>query len=137
MRVIMTVAICVWLAACGPGAVETTTSAETTSTAVAEALPQQVGDCTTTTVEEVGPRLEGVPDSGSAILYANTLAQVSYDAVPGIDHSQVGDEVRLCLTSLPENCPPGDERGRVYEATNARTGESWSAMDSQHMCGGA
>src|SRR5262245_48758398 len=103
----------------------------------ASAAPANVGECVSATVALVGPRLEGVPGSGSAIEYANGLSQVSYDAIPGIDHSQAGDTVNVCLVSVPENCPPGDDRGRVYSGTNARTGESWSAPDSQHMCGGA
>ena len=104
---------------------------------VASAAPANVGDCVETTVTLVGPRLEGVPDSGSGIEYANGLSQVEYDVLPGIAHSQVGDPVRLCLVSVPENCPPGDDRGRVYAGTNLRTNETWSAPDSQHMCGGA
>jgi hypothetical protein len=48
-----------------------------------------------------------------------------------------GDKVKLCLVSLPEDCPPGDDRGKIYRATNLRTGESWEAPDSQHSCGGA
>ena len=99
--------------------------------------PANVGDCVDTTVTEVGPRLEGVPGSGSGIRYANGMTQVSYDEVPGIDHSQVDDAVHVCLLSVPDNCPPGDDRGRVYSGVNARTHESWSAPDSQHQCGGA
>lgn len=132
------VMLCFALASCGPQNAEqaeapTAPPAET----VATAAPANVGDCVDTTVTLVGPRLEGVADSGSAIQYENGLAQVDYDAVPGIDHSQAGDAVQLCLVSIPENCPPGDNRGRVYAATNARTGETWSAPDSQHSCGGA
>lgn len=136
MRTILFVGVCIALVACGPATTESAPSTDAPAQS-ADAAPQQVGDCTTTTAAEVGPRLEGVPDSGSAILYANGLAQVSYDVVAAISNTQVGDEVRLCLVSVPENCPPGDDRGRVYEAHNARTGESWSAPDSQHMCGGA
>ncbi|MFT3729705.1 MAG: hypothetical protein QM759_17920 [Terricaulis sp.] len=96
-----------------------------------------VGACVDATVGTVGSRLEGVPTSGSAILYTNGMSQVSYDAVPGIDHSKAGDTVHLCLASVPQNCPPGDDRGKVYSATNQRTGETWSAADSEHSCGGA
>ncbi len=63
-------------------------------------------------------------------------SQISYDTIPEIHRSQVGDAVKLCLVSLPEDCPPGDDRGKVYSATNLRTGESWEARDSQHSCGG-
>ena len=102
----------------------------------AEPLPTEIGACSETTITEIGYRL-GDPDTGSAISYANGGVQVSYDTIPEIHRSRVGDPVRLCLVSLPEDCPPGDDRGKVYSATNLRTGESWEAPDSQHSCGGA
>jgi len=43
----------------------------------------------------------------------------------------------LCLVSIPAGCPRGDVRGRIYRATNLRTGETWQAPDSEHSCGGA
>lgn len=131
------------LPGCGPGgAGDAGTGADAPappemSRSVAAAKPEQVGQCVATTISSVGVRLEGVPDSGSAIQYANGMSQVSYDAVEGIDHSRVGDEVQICLVSIPEDCPPGDDRGRVYAGTNQRTGETWSAPDSAHNCGGA
>ena len=102
----------------------------------AEELPTEIGACSEATIEDIGYRL-GDSDSGSAISYANGGGQVSYDAIPEIHRSRVGDPVRLCLVSIPEDCPPGDDRGKVYSATNLRTGESWEAPDSQHSCGGA
>lgn len=102
-----------------------------------------VGQCATTTVAEVGQRLEDeqtgrpIPNSGSQIFYANGGLQVSYDMLKGIEDSHAGDEVKLCLVSVPTNCPPGDDRGKVYAATNLRTGESWQASDAEHECGGA
>lgn len=130
MRAVM-IAAMMLLAGCGAGG-----NGGATATDV-QTPPLQIGDCAETRVAMVGSRLEGVPDSGSAITYADGLSQVEYEAVAGIDHSQPGDQVRLCLVSLPQDCPPGDERGRVYEATNLRTGETWQAPDSEHMCGGA
>ncbi len=102
----------------------------------AEELPTEIGACSETTIEDIGYRL-GDPDSGSAISYANGGGQVSYDTIHEIHRSRVGDPVRLCLVSIPEDCPPGDDRGKVYSATNLRTGDSWEAPDSQHSCGGA
>jgi hypothetical protein len=99
--------------------------------------PINVGDCVQTTVQQVGTRLENTPGSGSAISYADGVSQVSYDQVPGIDASEAGDAIKLCLASLPQNCPPGDDRGKVYSATNLRTGQTWSEADSEHSCGGA
>jgi hypothetical protein len=45
--------------------------------------------------------------------------------------------VRVCLVSVPQNCPPGDDRGKVYSVLNHRTHETWSEGDSEHECGGA
>ncbi len=139
------------LAACGQsGAASSSASASqaaasppaaptpaTQPAAVTSGPPTQVGACAQTTVQQVGTRLENTPGSGSAISYADGVSQVSYDQVPGIDASQSGDAIKLCLVSLPQNCPPGDDRGKVYSATNLRTGQTWSEPDSEHMCGGA
>ncbi len=51
--------------------------------------------------------------------------------------SRKGDKVYVCLMSILANCPPGDDRGRVYTTTNLRTMESWTLPDSEHSCGGA
>ncbi len=132
----VTLAACFALAACSPAA-QTEAPADQSAAVSDVSKPANVGDCVETTVTLVGPRLEGLADSGSGIEYANGMGQVSYDVLPGVANSLVGDAVRLCLVSVPENCPPGDDRGRVYAGTNLRTNETWTAPDSQHMCGGA
>jgi hypothetical protein len=100
-------------------------------------LPKRVGDCADTAIKSIGTRLEGVPDSGSAVGFENGGYQVGYDRVPAIEQSRNGDPVRMCLVSLPRNCPKGDDRGRTYRTTDLRTHQSWSLADSTHMCGGA
>jgi hypothetical protein len=105
-------------------------------------LPTAVGQCVETVVSKVSTRLEepsGAPElgSGSAIKYENGGYQVSYEQLPAIDRSRVGDTVRMCLVNIPQGCPPGDDRGRSYHSTNLRTGESWEAPNAEHMCGGA
>lgn len=138
------------VAGCGPGDSGAASSASGATAAavatpaapsgvqpIANPVPINVGDCVQTTVQQVGTRLEGTPGSGSAIEYSNRVTQVSYDQVPGIDSSRPGDAVKLCLVSLPQNCPPGDDRGKVYAGTNLRTGQTWSEPDSEHSCGGA
>ena len=99
-------------------------------------VPMRVGQCVRTEISELGSRL-GTPDSGSAIAYANGIPGVSYDVIAAIRRSRVGDPVTLCLVSVPRNCPPGDDRGKVYSAANWRTKEHWSLPDSAHSCGGA
>jgi hypothetical protein len=105
--------------------------------AKADPLPVKVGQCSTTKIKAVASRLEGAPDSGSAVEYANGGYQVSYEMVPAITKSRKGDVVQLCLTQLPKDCPPGDNRGKVYSAKNMRTGGTWELPDSEHSCGGA
>jgi uncharacterized protein YecT (DUF1311 family) len=100
-------------------------------------LPTSVGACSGTRVSRVGSRLDGDPGSGSAIEEANGATQISYDDIPAIDASRVGDPALVCLVSLPRNCPPGDDRGKTYAVANLRTLGAWSEADSEHMCGGA
>jgi clan AA aspartic protease (TIGR02281 family) len=102
-----------------------------------------VGDCVNTTIKGIGTRLidgssgSPVPGSGSAIQFTNGGYQVSYNTVPEIERSRVGDSVRMCLDFAPQNCPIGDDRGRIYDVTNLRTRQSWSEADASHSCGGA
>jgi hypothetical protein len=101
----------------------------------------RVGTCVRTTISHVGQRLEdGVTRRvipGSAVDFANGLGQVSYDQVPALNQSRRGDPVFVCLMRLPDHCPPGDVRGKLYTTTNLRTEESWTLPDSAHGCGGA
>ena len=99
--------------------------------------PTAVGRCVATTIKEIGNRLEGLDDSGSLVVYATGTIGVSYDTIDGIVGSKVGDKVELCLVSLPQDCPAGDERGKVYAAVNLRTQAFWELADAEHMCGGA
>ena len=105
-------------------------------------IPQQVGACAMTHISELttrfGDPLDGAdPSAGAAIAFANRGGQVSYDMVDALYDTKVGDPVVMCLTSIPRDCPKGDDRGRFYYTLNARTGGVWSLPDSQHMCGGA
>ncbi len=116
--------------------------------AIADTLPTSIDECKNTYVKDVLYRLSApdengvyipIRNSGSAISYTNGAYQVSYKFVPALHKSQRGDEVRLCLTSIPDcsRAKPNDKRGKRYLATNLRTGASWELPDSQHMCGGA
>jgi hypothetical protein len=113
------------------------------SPALAAGMPTHVGQCAISAVKKVETRLvdgatgRPMPGSGSAIEFANGGYQVSYDQVAAVDRSRPGDPVRICLVSVPNNCPPGDNRGRMYKTTNLRTRRSWTLPDSEHMCGGA
>jgi len=103
------------------------------------ALPTKIGLCASTQIIDVTPRLDvGHPptnedfDAGTAVNYRNNGHQVSYEREPALLHSRPGDKVLMCLVSIPQGCPPGDNRGRLYTVTNSRTGETWTLPDSQH-----
>jgi hypothetical protein len=108
----------------------------------AEILPTRVGTCAQSHITNIGQRLvdganKPIEGSGSIVAFSNGLHQVSYDDEPEIIDSHIGDPVLICLIALPKNCPPGDNRGKVYTTTNLRRQKSWTLMDSQHICGGA
>jgi hypothetical protein len=109
-------------------------------------LPQKVGQCIETTIRKISDRfgqtLSPSPskdgfDPGTSIVYENGGHQVSYAKETSVLRSKVGDRVKMCLVEIPKDCPPGDDRGRVYNTKNLRTGEAWTLSDSQHRCGGA
>lgn len=102
-------------------------------------MPTEIGACAESAITEIAGRLEGdvTFSTGTYVAFANDGMQISYDRVEAVVNSKIGDPVRMCLTEISKDCPPGDERGRVYRATNLRTGEIWEMADSQHMCGGA
>jgi uncharacterized protein len=102
-------------------------------------LPDRVGQCTVTRITSFKASADYAENRGySEVSYANGGYQVSQPGfVPAIAESRGGDKVLLCLVSIPKNCPPEDDRGRLYSGTNLRTGGSWLLPDSIHMCGGA
>ncbi len=116
--------------------------AESTPGGRDQPLPQQIGACAFTHISALttrfGEPLEGADSSaGTAIGFTNDGWGVSYDAVDGIYDAKVGDPAVMCLTSVPRDCPTGDDRGRFYYGLDIRTGGTWSLPDSQHLCGGA
>ena len=96
---------------------------------------ESVGNCIRTQISGLGYRLG--PGSGHSVQYDNGLGLVGYDEFPGIGRSHLNDDVKVCLVSIPRDCPADDDAGREYETTNLRTGDSWKLLDSPHMCGGA
>ena len=99
-----------------------------------------VGQCEVTRIDFIGARLtpvEGEAPQGTSIGYANGVWQVSYNREQSILRSQVSDPVRVCLASVPKDCPSGDARGREYSVENLRTRAKWKLPDASHSCGGA
>ena len=106
-----------------------------------DALPTEIGQCVETAIASITSRFQADinadQNDGSAVSFENGGFQVSYEKEQSIIRSEVGDRVLMCLVSIPKDCPPGDDRGRIYTTTNQRTNESWTLPDSQHSCGGA
>lgn len=104
-------------------------------------LPAEIGQCVETVIASITSRFQADinadQNDGSAVSFENGGFQVSYEKEEPLINSSVGDRVMMCLVSIPEDCPPGDDRGRIYTTTNMRTSESWTLPDSQHSCGGA
>ena len=107
------------------------------------ATQPRLGACVRTTIKQVTQRLEDgqthrmIANSGSAVVLSNGVYGVSYDQIAAVNGSKAGDPVYTCLVKLPRNCPPGDNRGKLYTTTNLRTEQSWTLPDAEHMCGGA
>lgn len=105
--------------------------------------PTQVGKCADTFIQRTGTRLvdgsTGTPiaGSGTSVNLTNGIYLVSYEDIVQLQRSRPGDKVKLCLLQIPEDCPPGDNRGRVYSLLNYRTNGYVEMSDSQHLCGGA
>lgn len=100
-------------------------------------VPLTIGQCSKTTVSNIGKRLEGSPGSGTSIDFANGIFLVAYDTVPEAEASKPGDTVTICPASTKKDCPPGDDRGKFYTAINLRTEGSFTMSNSSHGCGGA
>jgi hypothetical protein len=98
--------------------------------AVGDPMPTQVGSC-------VDTEISFVDGSGGFVAFTNGGMQITIAPDNAIAASQVGDQVHVCLFQLPQNCPKGDTRGKVYKTTNMRLGLSWTQADATHLCGGA
>ncbi len=105
--------------------------------------PTQVGKCADTFIQRTGTRFGEsltealVEGSGTSVNLTNGIYLVSYEDIGQLRIARPGDKVKLCLLEIPEDCPPGDNRGRVYSLLNYRTNGYVEMPDSQHMCGGA
>ncbi len=107
-----------------------------------QALPQHIGDCALTHIDELitrfGDPLRGADaNAGSGVVFTDGGTQISYDVVDALETAQRGDPVVLCLVSIPRDCPANDARGRIYYALDAHSGDTWQLPDSEHSCGGA
>ena len=110
--------------------------------APAKPWPSSKPHCQNTTVTLATTRLEsgGQPqyDSGVALRFANGVSAVDYQpGNPIAMREREGDKVQTCLYSVPKNCPPGDDRGKVYRVYDYRLQAAYYLPATQHSCGGA
>ncbi len=98
--------------------------------------------CSDTTVQSISSRLADgdgrpIPNMGSQIVFANGISVVDYETPKVVERERTGDKVQVCLVAVPKNCPPGDERGKVYRVFDYGQKAAYEMGDSQHVCGGA
>ena len=94
-----------------------------------ETLPKSPGQCVSTRVAEVHPRLGGDGpvksedyDSGTAVEFDNGGHQVSYSHEQALLASQPGDSVVMCLISVPQACLPATtEAAHIWSPTPGRS----------------
>lgn len=114
-------------------------SYQSTSAALDEdGMPAHLGECINDRILEIRARLgDNNFDNGTEIKFQGGGFETSYLKEPAAIASSVNDPVEICLVSVPDGCPEGDNRGRNYQTTNLATNQSWTLANSQHMCGGA
>jgi uncharacterized protein YecT (DUF1311 family) len=115
--------------------------------------PARVGDCADSVIAGKETRFQGTtPGEAGGELFVRLgngltlyLIDVSLNPPPesadrymySTSDFAIGDRVRVCLTSLPQDCPPGDDRGKQYSVLNYKNQLSFNGVDSWHTCGGA
>lgn len=128
-------------------------SPATSTPARSSGLPVRVGECVTTQIVDKSTRFDGATpgEAGGEVyvsftikvgLYISEIPHLAPNANPDAYMARtqdfaLGDKVRLCLVSLPEDCPPGDDRGKVYSVANLKNNLSFIGIDAWHTCGGA
>jgi uncharacterized protein YecT (DUF1311 family) len=116
-------------------------------------LPKKVGDCIESFITKKSTRFEGsVPGEPGGEVVVSLENGISlyvltvYEIPSSVNTDKYmystpdfvkGDKIKLCLVSLPKNCPPGDERGKTYSVFNYRSKRGFTGVDSWHSCGGA
>jgi len=90
--------------------------------------------------EPVGSR-PGFSTEGMDVFYRNGVTLVAYTVDPVAAQEQPGDRVQVCFLGRIEGtgqCHPAtDGRGRIYRVYDYRQHAAYTAMNSQHLCGGA
>ena len=92
---------------------------------------------TQTEVDQAADRVGG----GAAIDFTNGIGLTDYSTNAIASHERPGDEVQLCLISVPSetDCPNvgRDQRGRIYRVYDYKAKAVYRMQNSEHGCGGA
>lgn len=116
-------------------------------------LPQKLKACTDLVIDEKTTRFEGATpgEAGGEVFVIMKhhvgFFVVSVDGLSDKDNADKymfntkdfakGDKVKVCLASVPKDCPPGDDRGKGYSITNYKNHKTFSGTPDWHSCGGA
>lgn len=81
------------------------------------------------------------PTAGMTVAFANGVRLIAYSVSDVALRERAGDRVQLCFLGHIEGTQgcitAADSRGRLYRVYDYRLHAAWSAMNSQHTCGGA
>lgn len=90
------------------------------------------------TSEPFGKEVIIILTNGGAIyandIYGNEITGDDFILSPDF---AVGHKAKVCLQSIPQNCPRGDNRGRHYSFYDYQTKTTVVGYDSRNLCGGA
>lgn len=116
-------------------------------------LPQSVHSCSDLTIDKKLTRFEGATpgEAGGEVIVGMEhnlgFYVISVDGMSETENADKymyntedfaeGDEVNVCLDSIPDDCPPGDDRGKTYTITNYKNDKSFTGTPDWHSCGGA
>ena len=81
------------------------------------------------------------PTSGMSVHLKNGIYLIAYSVSQVAVHERSGDKVQLCFLGMVEGTTgcitAADPRGRLYRAYDYRLHAAYTALNSQHVCGGA
>lgn len=116
-------------------------------------LPQKLKTCTDLSIDKKLTRFDGAtPGEVGGEVFVVMQHQIGFfvTSVAGLPKDAnadkymfdtkdfaKGDKVEVCLTGIPHDCPPGDDRGKDYSITNYKNKKSFSGTPDWHSCGGA
>lgn len=95
-----------------------------------------IGTCYETSIHDVDLGSGTAVRRGVGIVYTNGRTMLQFGDVIAKRWLK-GDHVKMCVVSVPQNCPPDSDHssaGVVYQVRNLRTGDKWKAADSDKSC---